>query len=529
MAEEGEKKKAGLVKLILKWIGLVVVSVLLIGAIIFQAPWKVATLLVIIFAACTILPKPYRKWFWLSVAGVVVALIVWVFLPEDIEGWRRYTFDEELAVMEAKYAVADEENAATIYNKLLESYDVNDFEPNFADVDFWDLVHSGPWRSEDYPDAAAWLKGHQSTIDTLIEAAKKEKCHFQINADLISFDSTMDRLSPMRRWAYLLIYAGNNDLAEGRINSGLEKYIAVLQMGKHQCQQPATIDVIVGIAIEALALRQFNRFIITSNLTEAHIDIIEEALAETKHDWSHYLPKFLEHEKLFAKNIWGMCYYGINPEGKVKLNPHSIVTMAKTQCPEEPLPFTYWHIKLFKAHTILNWLYVPSTPQKLGKIIDKCYEKYYAMAGPDYDWQKELEKPSSMFRLNYSYLFEYTTGILGAGWHRIHDIYLRLNADKRGSRIIIALRRYKNKEGRWPGSLDEIESLVPAEILVDPINNGTFVYKLTEENFTLYSKGKNNIDEDGERDEDAGKDDWLIWPRGRGCKSEEEDEDEDDE
>ena len=86
---------------------------------------------------------------------------------------------------------------------------------------------------------------------------------------------------------------------------------------------------------------------------------------------------------------------------------------------------------------------------------------------------------------------------------------------------MIALRRYKNKTGQWPEKLDEVKSLASAEILVDPINGGSFVYKLTEENFTLYSKGKNNIDEDGIRrvtyDPNDFKwpkteDDWLIWP-----------------
>ena len=76
---------------------------------------------------------------------------------------------------------------------------------------------------------------------------------------------------------------------------------------------------------------------------------------------------------------------------------------------------------------------------------------------------------------------------------------------------MIALRRYKNKNGHWPESLDDMKSLAPKEIFVDPINGDSFVYKLTEENFTLYSKGKNNIDENGEYQD--GADDRLIWPR----------------
>ncbi|GAH89077.1 unnamed protein product, partial [marine sediment metagenome] len=111
----------------------------------------------------------------------------------------------------------------------------------------------------------------------------------------------------------------------------------------------------------------------------------------------------------------------------------------------------------------------------------------------------------------------------GESYYKIHDLYLRFMADRNGARLLIALRRYKNKNAHWPKSLDDIKSIVPAETLVDPINNGSFVYKLTEENFTLYSKGKNNIDENGQRTgrkfdlktkQFVGKekDDQLIWP-----------------
>ena len=151
---------------------------------------------------------------------------------------------------------------------------------------------------------------------------------------------------------------------------------------------------------------------------------------------------------------------------------------------------------------------MPSTPQKASEIIDAGYERLYAMAEPDFDWQKGTEKPTKMFRLNYRYLVEHLAGILKPAYRRIHDLYLRLMGDKRGSQIIIALRRYKNKYGRWPENLDDVKSLVPAEIFVDPINGDSFVYKLTEENFTLYSKGKNNIDNDGEYIGD-----WRIWPK----------------
>ena len=76
---------------------------------------------------------------------------------------------------------------------------------------------------------------------------------------------------------------------------------------------------------------------------------------------------------------------------------------------------------------------------------------------------------------------------------------------------MVALRRYKNIKGHWPQSLYEIKPMVVEDVLTDPQNNGLFVYKLTDDGFTLYSKGKNNIDEAGRKKD--GADDWPIWPR----------------
>jgi hypothetical protein len=516
--EKQEKKKPAIIKRILKWIGLGLLTLLLIAAIFFQTPWKVITLLIIILLACTVLPKPARKWFWLTVGAVIVILVMWVFLPEEDEGWRPYTFEKELADLEAKYAIPDEENAARIYNQLLENYDSNTFEPNLPDLNTYYLIRSEPWSSNDYPEIAQWLQQHQDTIAKLLEASKIEKCRFAIVVNSIALGEHMKILAPMRKWAYLLVRAANNDLGDGRVDQALGKYIAVLQMAQHQYQQSTLVDLLVGMAIEALATRQFNRFVVTGDATEERLNVIEKAITNIKHDWSYDLSRILEGEKLMSKNFWGM-YYEVNREGEIRL-VHDIGAAMMRRLPEDmkdEIALMYWRRKLIKASTILCWFYMPSTPQKVSEIIDAKYEKFYAMAEPDFDWEKATEKPSPMLQLNYRYLVEHLTGILEPAYHRIHDLYLRITADKRGSQIIITLRRYRDKNGVWPQSLNDIKGDISEEILTDPINNSSFVYKPNEENFVSYSKGKNNIDEGGKRDkwdeEKTGADDWLIWPQ----------------
>jgi len=546
MAEQkAEKKKPGIVRQIFKWIGLTVLSVLIILGLIFEAPWKVITLLLIVLAACRILPKPTIKWFWLTVGAIVIALIIWVFLPEDTEGWRPYTFDEELAALEAQYAIPPEENAAKIYDELLEGYDgerfvfpdlssveiedaniieymelfkkatpKNTFYPDFWDEELEDLTRSKPWSSKDYPELVRWLKEkHESTIEKLMQASRKRLCQFPINVDMVNTQH-IDRYMAMGDWAHLLIRAANNDRGDGRIDQAVEKYASVLKMNNLILQDSS--DVTMGIGTSLRIMRPLKRFVISGEITNEHLNILEEALEGVKYDWTWNCPRIIEHEKLKMKNIIAMAYE-VNPQGRTRLSRDTSVNPLQIQFNIDR-PQTYIRKKLAKAGTILGWFFVPATPQKAAKIIDTAFKPIYKMADPDFDWQKGPKKISlTSIKFNFRFMVQSLANMLEEPYYKIHDLYLRTIAEQRGSQLIIALRRYKNKNGQWPEKLDDIKSIAPAEIFVDPFNNGSFAYKLTDDSFLLYSKGKNNIDEKGEYDYDwhenkAEPDDWLIWP-----------------
>jgi hypothetical protein len=246
-----------------------------------------------------------------------------------------------------------------------------------------------------------------------------EKCRFPIIIDFQQMTGRMEHLSAMRSWAFLLVRAANNDIVEGRIDAGIQKCHCLVQMGKHMYQQPSMISYLVGIAVEAIALRSMKTCILEGDVSEKNLTTIEDVILQTKDNWPEVSSKIMEFEALFQRK----------------------------------------NVSLFER------------------------VRYFRL------WREVSSMQDS--------------------FDRFREIYLRLLADRRGSRILIALRHYRNKNGRWPEVLDGIKELVPEEILIDPMNGGSFVYKLTEENFTLYSKGQNNIDEGGERQQ-SGADDWPI-------------------
>ena len=84
-------------------------------------------------------------------------------------------------------------------------------------------------------------------------------------------------------------------------------------------------------------------------------------------------------------------------------------------------------------------------------------------------------------------------------------------AESRATRILLALRRHKDRTGAWPVTLAEIEGQVPPEALIDPVTGKPFVYRPPGDSLLLYTVGPNGTDEGGESG-----DDYRLWPPSKG-------------
>jgi len=91
-------------------------------------------------------------------------------------------------------------------------------------------------------------------------------------------------------------------------------------------------------------------------------------------------------------------------------------------------------------------------------------------------------------------------------------IYLRRDATRRAIPILFAMRRHKERTDEWPETLEQIEPKLPEESLIDPQNNGPFVYKRNSDSLVFYSRGPNGIDEHGSYKRPA--DDYPSWTLG---------------
>jgi hypothetical protein len=271
------------------------------------------------------------------------------------------------------------------------------------------------------------------------------------------------------------------------------------------------------MSIEALGLSRLDDFAITTAPSEDELLQIENAIDRLKVDWDAEIAEMWEYDKLYLKNILGI-FYEIGPGGKTRLS-HNPTAAMRVEFPDE-FEFGYWKERLFKIGYLVGCFFLPGTPQEAGRIIDIAFEKAAAKDVKESADSKKI--PFGSFKLNFRYTVELMANIsLGGVYSQIPDLYLKEMTEIKGSRLLIALRRFKNKTGAWPEKLEQVKPFVSPELFEDPAIIESFVYGVIDDTFRLYSKGKNGIDEGGEyetvRDPNTYEstiihDDRLIWP-----------------
>jgi hypothetical protein len=539
--EDTPQKKRGFggwFVIIIRFLFILLFTAILLAGLYFKAPWKILVLDAVLLALLTVVPKKKRKYGWLTLAAAVLIMAVWIFIPEKGAGdWKPYTFDKELAALEAERIVPAEDNAAPLYEALFERWkQIKTDDPYPHEVDREDVTAVQPWTAAEFPEIAAWLERHDDFFQDLITATQKPGCYFPARATNLGSSESIERFRIIRRLAFHLIRASYLDTGEKR-SGAWEKQMAVLDLGKHVHQQPLLIELLVSVSLEALAHQAMTVTLVNTGTSPEAItpgDLLAMAAAvRTRHfDHSKKWRQILAYEKLFGKNFWGM-FYEINSQGEVRfMRPKNFSSVMQTTIPDmgiRNLPYSYWVGVGWKTSRVfLCAAGLPKDPAVMSEWVDEVYapfEKVLEQGQLDFeDVNKEKAGP---FELNYKCAVRLTLQLTFPAFKKIHDeIFPRVDRQKRGTEIVCDLVLYKNQNGRYPNTLDELESSGAGKQVASDRYSG-FLYQKIKDDFLLYHRGQNGIDENGQRDsrrcgpgpedsqgdKDQTADDILIWPR----------------
>jgi hypothetical protein len=458
---------------------------------------------------------------WETVAGgvhlgmIVLAAIVGLstFLgPQDKGTWRPYRFDDELAALEARRAVPDAENAAHRYRSVFADLDLaNQPDFLFAGSFLREEFEKQPWKASDHPQVSKWLDSQSRIIDGLIAIGAMEKCRWPVRAD--TYDAYTVPYRELRRSESLLLASGNRDLGEGRVTEALTKYFCILRMADHRHQQPSQVDSLTGFHYERDTLERIRQVLVQSSLPEADIAQIAGHLPLAADPWPEEWQRLSELEELHYLNLLGRLYE-VDEKGHVRFAQKIVISPGDEREQKDPtrIPRVYWLMSM------------PRDPRAARGIVHKYFATFNRRVGSSRPPQPAEEKRSSRASVNdfgKAVCNTYRWGLEMMFFNERKYIqdrqwYIPSFTARRGTWLILGLRRYHDAHGAWPQALDAISQYVPAEALVDPTNGEAFVYVTDGDGFKLYSKGLNRIDEGGRsgyvRASKEVEDDIWIWP-----------------
>ena len=372
-------------------------------------------------------------------------------------------------------------NAAHLYEQAAYLFEEPDFEG---------------WKNEtgrsDEPlpeELVTWVDAQDAVLDLIRQATQIADCHFPLQRDADGFIDNSSTTSLRSLARFLGIRA--RLAAERHDAEALADSIAMSNiLGRHASQQPTVIDSLIATAILALALDHA---------------LVPYAWPELSTDASARYG-----EQTVALFDPPPCVHGaieMERDEYCWLVATNIVPVQAAIAPwERVFGEVDRQFALYRelAHQPVEYQLAPDNP---------ILARIRRMEGePEPSWWEIVVSPVRV-----------SAQAIAPSLSRVFELRIRLIAIQRGCHTVAALFEYRNAHGAFPSSLVEIDGAFK----IDPYTAQPFIYRRTDDGFTVYSGGVDRDDDGGKHDVGFGENqrgaygmplppngDYVFWPLG---------------
>jgi hypothetical protein len=262
---------------------------------------------------------------WLWILAGVVAFDVVMFGALWLIDRRHYRkAGRQLAAMEVLRGVPDGDNAAMLYRDIARQWrDLPSNPPGVADEAVV-LVRTQPWRDNEYPKLAGWLRDHQDLIAQLRKATQVRECRVSIWNDLAK-TAEWSLYGSALSWMTVLLWATCNDLGEGRLDSAIKNWQSLNGLARHLCQQPSLCHRVFAILVESQVFLSLSPFVVNApDCSDDRLTAIDSILLPVEDTWGKDAAQIARVEKLLGLKRTG--YMPLVERIKSRIRPDPSLT-----------------------------------------------------------------------------------------------------------------------------------------------------------------------------------------------------------
>jgi hypothetical protein len=276
----------------------------------------------------------------------------------------------------------------------------------------------------------------------------------------------------------------------------------VLGNANHLQQGATLIERLVSIA-ERNLVHDDARWALQRGVFKSSDDIEATLNLLRKHDQPNRDTSWIRTEHACAMDTVQWLFEPTQPGSEPQIRTDRINYIINMVSFENPKPEEVEALKKLSPNTIKASL----------QELDAYYRKLEQV------WQTSFPGPASedtdklAEEINNKYPL---AGALLPSLARAYEITRREEASRQATQLAYGIELYKARNGRYPGSLDELPAEHTAEVRTDPFSGQDFVYRRTDTGPSLYSVSVDGQDDGGTYFDNWGnnkkKGDYIFWP-----------------
>jgi hypothetical protein len=302
----------------------------------------------------------------------------------------------------------------------------------------------------------------------------------------------MPELGAARAIARLNVGRASLALDAGNTADFAARMDELLAIGAKTGQSPTMISGLVGVAVQSLAMDTIRRAIATGRLTEPDLAALAASLDK------HAMPdasKAIRGEQLLAEDAMEFVYVG-GPAAMKQLQD-----MGKSGKTGTGLVLD--RAKPAIAPTAALGPGMPDFKAQM-KLTAEYYSNLIRLAGLNAKARRDAPMPAELAATVEKNLL---LGMLTPAIDRALTSRDQFNADRAGTRVIIALERHKLKNGSYPESLKALVPALIGEVPTDPFTGAALGYQGPKQGpfegrhkFVVFAAGADCKNDDGNVD-----------------------------
>lgn len=362
-----------------------------------------------------------------------------------------------------------------------------------------------------------WIKRNEAAWREFAVGALKPYCYkayqyYPNGEDYWSFDIVEPQVPMLRKLARLGIWKSRINMKQGQIHQGIEDCFTVVRAGSHWQGKGRIDQQLSGQFMSSLALREILHIAATQNLPATDLKQIQQQLSRIYPEGYPHMN--MEGERLaFLDTIQRV--FTDEGFGGGHLIPGRYMDIFEPQIYDDSEARMY----VLPFNTAAGMVHArrDETIRKGNEICDQ-YNQMWKMT-PYEKYAREISDNEISWSLPHQRYFLIRS--LMRATYGVSKFTYWDKALYQATIVALALKRWRLEKNEYPETLSELIAAGFLKALpADPYSDKPLVYKKTDDDFIIYSVGRNFTDDGGEygRDKHGGISKWsdngdiIFWP-----------------